>query len=84
MQAENLVKQSAELIEHTHTGCKEAQHVNVAKSHHVCGYLCCTCAAFTASNVFIAVFGEAEALNSVSAILVLQNHPERKFKPPKL
>ena len=85
MPVETLHAPAAEAVAmHEHHACSEEPAASPAKSCQLSGHLCCLgITAATRTEVLTAVYG-AELFNPVLRTLVLQDHPNKQFKPPRL
>jgi hypothetical protein len=69
---------------HEHHACSEEPAASTAKSCKLSGHLCCLgITAATHTEVLAAAYG-TELFNPVLRTLVLQDHPNKQFKPPRL
>jgi hypothetical protein len=69
---------------HEHHACSEEPAASPAKSCKLSGHLCCLgITAATHTEVLAAAYG-TELFNPVLHTLVLQDHPNKQFKPPRL
>jgi hypothetical protein len=72
------------VVAQEHHACSEEPSASTAKSCKLSGHLCCLgITAATHTEVLAAVYG-TELFNPVLRTLVLQDHPNKQFKPPRL
>jgi hypothetical protein len=68
----------------THTACHEALDTSHHKSCHITGHLCCLGFSALQSQTTQVASRSNHMLNPVFQTLLLQEHPSKQFKPPKL
>ena len=67
----------------THTACHEAQDSTKTKYCHITGHLCCLGFSALQSQTSLVALRLNHMLNPVLQTLLLQEHPNKHFKPPK-
>ena len=67
----------------SHTACHEAQDTSHPKPCHITGHLCCLGFTTLASHTPQAALRLNHMWNPVFQTLLLQEHPNKQFKPPK-
>jgi hypothetical protein len=71
------------VVAQEHHACREDPSASTAKSCKLSGHLCCLgITAATHTKLLAAAYG-TELFNPVLHILVLQDHPNKQFKPPR-
>jgi len=72
------------VIAETHTACHEAQDTSHHKSCHITGHLCCLGFSVLQIHTTHVALRLNHMWNPVFQTLLLQEHPSKQFKPPKL
>jgi len=84
MPLENPSTQTTVMVDaETHTACHEDQDTRHNKSCHITGHLCCLGFSALQSQTTHVALRLNHMLNPVLQTLLLQEHPNKHFKPPK-
>jgi hypothetical protein len=84
MPMENLTASTpVSITTESHRACQEAQDTSQATTCHITGHLCCLGISTLASHTPQVALRLNHMMNPVFQTLLLQEHPKKKFKPPK-